>query len=93
MNRRQRRETRRERPHRKMPDRYSADQLHRMLVQDAVDGVGPASLPSMQAGMTYMSWSILAYQRIADARRQTLDDAFIAVREEVVQRTGMDMPL
>jgi len=67
----------------KVVNASSADQLHRKLVADACNG-----------HPTDLQFSILAYQKIARARRQPLDDAFKAVEAEVRQaRGGLGMPL
>lgn len=61
----------------------SADDLHAKLVADACTG-----------HPTDIQFAVLAYEKIAKARRIPLDDAFKAVEAEVVvRRGGLGMPL
>ena len=78
---------------RRWATKYTADQLHAMLVQDAIDGYGPNSAPTMGEGMTYINWCLVAYNKISKVRRIPLDKAFQEVEAEVLARTGRPMPL
>lgn len=56
---------------------YSAGELHRMLVEDAV-----------KSHATYLPWAISAYQRIGE-RGNGPEAAFQAVLDEVETLTGL----
>lgn len=61
----------------------SADDLHAKLVGDACTGHA-----------TDLQFAVLAYAKIAKARRIPLDQAFTDVQQEVVvRRGGLGMPL
>lgn len=66
---------------RKPPGVYTADELHASLVRDAIRG-----------RCTPLAWAVGAYARIGELRRTGPDQAFIAVRDEVVALTGRPMP-
>lgn len=57
---------------------YSADELHRMLVEDAV-----------KSHATYLPWAISAYQRIGERSGKGPEAAFQAVLDEVETLTGL----
>lgn len=65
---------------RRAPQHYSAQQLHDFLVDDAIKGHA-----------TELRWATAAYQEIAKQRRQNPDQAFAAVRNEVIA-AGKFMP-
>jgi hypothetical protein len=60
------------------PTAYTADELHRFLVADAVQGHA-TSLP----------WAVAAYLRIGERTRKGADAAFVAVLDEVEALTGL----
>lgn len=67
----------------KLVVRTSADDLHAKLVDDACTG-----------HPTDLQFAVLAYAKIAKARRIPLDQAFTDVQQEVVvRRGGLGMPL
>lgn len=63
---------------RKGVDAYSADELHRMLVSDAV-----------KRHATSMPWAVAAYDRIGKLTRKGAEAAFQAVLDEVETLTGL----
>lgn len=63
---------------RKGVEAYSADELHRMLVSDAV-----------KRHATSMQWAIAAYDRIGKLTRKGAEAAFQAVLDEVESLTGV----
>lgn len=68
---------------RKGVESYSADQLHRMLVTDAV-----------KRHATYLPWAVAAYERIGRRTGKGPEAAFQAVLDEVETLTGSrDMPV
>jgi hypothetical protein len=66
---------------RRAPSYYSAAQLHRYLVEDAVKGHA-----------TDLKWSVAAYQEIASKRGITIERATRAVFDEV-EAAGRTMPM
>lgn len=65
---------------RKGVDEYTAEQLHGYLVADAV-----------KHHATDLPWALAAYTRIAERRRISADDAYVAVLDEVESLTGLRM--
>lgn len=95
MNRRQRRMARLERMEgqRRNVRHYPPAELRSMLVEDAVNGYGPASQPNgFENGLAYLDWMIAAITRIAEAEHKKVDPVFCEIRDEVKAR-GREMPL
>jgi len=72
---------------RKHPSKYSPDELHRTLVEDAV-----------RSHATDLTWATLAYRRIGRLRHGSegvgAERAFLAVLADVTELTGRaEMPL
>lgn len=61
---------------------YTAQELHRFLVADAVKGHA-----------TTLSWAVAAYQRIGSRNGKGAEAAFQAVMDEVKTLTGGGMPV
>lgn len=57
---------------------YSAAELHRFLVEDAV-----------KRHATYLRWAVKAYERIGMATGRGAEDAYQAVLDEVEALTGL----
>ena len=62
---------------RKGVDAYTAEELHRFLVEDAV-----------KRHPTTLEWAVAAYARIAERRKVSADAAYAAVVDEVEALTG-----
>lgn len=68
---------------RKGVDAYTAEELHRFLVEDAV-----------KSHATFLPWAVAAYERIGRLRQTSADEAYQEVRQEVhVLRGRPGMPL
>lgn len=63
---------------RKGVERYSAAELHRVLVADAVKGHA-----------TFLPWAVAAYERIGNLRGVGAEGAYQAVLDEVEALTGL----
>lgn len=61
--------------------KYSPEDLHRILVEDAV-----------ASHATDLPWAVGAYARIAKLTRRSIEDAFLAVVQEV-ETMGLSVPL
>jgi hypothetical protein len=60
---------------------YDAATLHRILVEDAI-----------QAHATDLKWAVAAYSRIGQLTRKGAEEAYTAVRDEVIALGG-HMPI
>lgn len=59
-------------------EHYSADELHKALVADAV-----------KHHATFLPWAVAAYERIGERRRISAEAAYEAVLDEVEALTGI----
>jgi hypothetical protein len=68
---------------RRRPDYYSADELHEMLVDDAVK-----HRPCGGVGQKGLQWFTDAIVVISKTRKQTPDEAWVAILDDIEARTG-----
>lgn len=64
------------------PAAYSATELHKFLVEDAVN-----------QHATDLPWMVAALRRIAELEHRGLDDTYLRVEHEVIALTGHGMPV
>lgn len=67
---------------------YPPDELERMIVADAVQGLDMHP----QYGEPFLWWAVQAYIRIAKARRVSPDHVFEGVQHRIMAETGRAWP-
>ena len=63
---------------RSVPDKYTAEELHTMLVEDA-----------LLRHPTNLRWALAAYKRIGELTGHGPEAAYQAVRDDLTARTGV----